>query len=201
MKTMKSLAALAAFGCAAISTPAAAQDQPYIGTIQQFGFNFCPRNWMPTDGRLLAVNQYSALFSLLGTTYGGNGQTSFGLPDLRGRMAIAPGQGPGQPTYVLGQMGGNSQTTLLLPNLPAHTHTARLRAEDTNGTQNTPTNGLMSDFPVGSNVYADGPANVNMHPDAIQVSPTGNNQPFNNMPPYLAVTTCIATSGIFPPRP
>lgn len=182
------------------TTPVASQDV-MMGTVQQFGFGFCPVNWMPTHGQLLPISQYSALYSLLGTTYGGDGSMTFALPDTRGRMMIGEGAGPGLPAFRWGERGGSHSVTLTIGNLPTHTHVATLRAEDAAGTSDNPTNHLMADFPSGQPIYADGPANVNMAADAIQVANAGGNQPFDNMPPYIAMTTCIATYGIYPSRP
>jgi len=181
-------------------TPASAQDA-YMGQVETFAFNFCPSGWLPADGRLVALNQYQALYSLLGTTYGGNGTTSFALPDLRGRVAIGPGQGPGQPTYRWGQTGGTAQSTLTLNNLPAHSHTAILRAHNAPGTSDNPANGLMADFPDGQSIYAPGPSDVSMSPEAVQIGTTGSSQPVSVMQPYIAMTACIATQGLYPPRP
>lgn len=174
-----------------------------MGTIEQFGFNFCPRNWLATEGQLLPISQFQTLFSLLGTTYGGNGRTTFALPDTRGRMMIGWSRqpGPGLPTYSWGERGGRHSVMLTTANMPAHNHTATLRAEDEAGTSDNPTNHLLADFPAGQTIYADGPANVNMAADAIQVGQAGGGQSFDNMPPYLAVTTCIAVQGIYPSRP
>lgn len=199
-KTMLAAAALAGATFTG-TTPVASQDV-LMGTIQQFGFNFCPRGWMATEGQLLPIAQYNALFSLLGTTYGGNGQTTFGLPDTRGRVMIGWSQqpGPGLPTYSWGQTGGRHSVTLTAANMPAHNHSATLRAEDAAGTSDNPANHLLADFPDGQAIYADGPANVNMASDAIQVGNAGGSQAFDITPPYLAMTTCIAVQGIYPSR-
>ncbi|WP_370178689.1 phage tail protein [Alteriqipengyuania sp.] len=182
-----------------VSTPAAAQE-PYLGQIQQFGFNFCPRGWMSTSGQILPISQYTALFSLLGTTYGGDGRTTFALPDLRGRTMIGTGHGPGLHDYRWGQRGGSETNTLTVSQLPSHNHQATLRAHNAPGDTDNPSNALMSDFPAGSNVYSTGSADTNMGSSAIVVGNTGGSQPVNNMQPYLAMTTCIAIQGIFPPR-
>lgn len=148
----------------------------------------------------MSISQHTALFSLLGTTFGGDGRTTFALPDTRGRMMIGMGITPFGQNYSPGQRGGSHTVPLTVANLPSHNHVATLRAEDATGTSDNPTNHLMAGFPAGQPIYADGPPNVNMHPDAIEVGNTGGSQAFNNMPPYLAVNTCIAIQGLFPPR-
>lgn len=202
MKLQRTALAMAALAGATFTgaTPAASQDV-MMGTVEQFGFNFCPRGWMATQGQLLPISQYNALFSLLGTTYGGDGRTTFALPDTQGRMMIGTGTGSGLPTYSWGQRGGSHAVTLTVANMPVHNHPATLRAEDAAGTSDNPTNHLMADFPDGQGIYADGPANVNMAADAIQIGNAGGSQSFDNMPPYLAMTTCIAVQGIYPSRP
>lgn len=198
--TALALMALVGTGLTA-TAPAAAQDA-YIGTIQQFGGNYCPRYWMATEGQTLSIAQNTALYSLLGTTYGGNGTSTFMLPDLRGRTMIGWSNqpGPGLPAYRWGQRGGRNSVTLTVMEMPSHTHTATLRAENEGGTTNVPTNALLADFPAGQSIYADGPANTSMHPEAIQVGMSGNGQSFDITPPFLAMTTCIAVQGIYPSR-
>lgn len=203
MKIKRTALALAALAGTTLggTTPVAAQDF-YMGQVQYFAFNFCPRGWIPAQGQLLAISQYQALFSLFGDTYGGDARTTFGVPDLRGRTMIAwsSSPGPGLPTYNWGQWGGRNSVTLTTQNLPSHTHTATLRAENEGGTTNVPTNALLADFAEGQNIYADGPANTNMHSDAIQVGYAGNSQSFDITPPYLAMTACVNTTGLYPSR-
>ncbi|MCR9015319.1 phage tail protein [Aquiflexum gelatinilyticum] len=180
-------------------------ETPYIGQIMVVGFNFAPRGWALCDGQLLPIAQNTALFSLLGTTYGGNGQTTFALPDLRGRMALHPGQGPGLPDYSLGQMAGAPSTTLLVTNLPSHNHQIQVSSAD--GTQSNPGNAFPANAnvipergadPIGVNAHASN-SNTTMNPS--MVGNAGGGQPINNMPPYLAVYHVIALEGIYPPRP
>lgn len=201
MKTKTTaLAVLAMAGASfATATPAAAQT-PMLGEIQTFGFNFCPRGWAATNGQLMPISQNTALFSLLGTIYGGDGRTTFALPDLRGRVVIGPGRGPGMSDYQLGQRGGSETNTLIVSQMPSHNHTATLRAHNVAGTSDNPTNAMLADFPDGTAIYSPGPGDVSMNASSIQVANTGGNQPVNNMQPYLAVTTCIALQGIFPSR-
>ena len=202
-KIARTLMACGALGLAAqIATPtkAQAQDTPFIGQLAAFGFNFCPRGWAPANGGLLAISSNAALFSLLGTQFGGDGRTTFGLPDLRGRVAIGFGTGTGLMPYQMGQKGGAETVTLNTQQMPSHSHLV-------NGTNEAADkHGPGTDFPAapylpdGSelNIYHDGPPNRQMDPGVI--SPSGGNQPHENRMPFQAVNWCIATQGIFPPR-
>jgi microcystin-dependent protein len=168
--------------------------EPYIGQIQTFGFNFAPRGWALCNGQIMSIAQNTALFSLLGTTYGGNGQTTFALPDLRGRFPVHQGQGPGLSPYQLGQISGTETTTLIATNLPAHTHTFQLQAAE-EGTSETPQGNYIAGS--GANGFAAAP-NVAMANTNVGI--TGNNQPFSILNPYLCINFCIALEGIFPSR-
>ena len=165
---------------------------PFLGSILIVGFNFAPRGFAFCNGQLLPISQNTALFSLLGTTYGGNGQTTFALPDLQGRVPIHPGQGAGLSNYFQGQVGGEESHTLLQNELPAHSHTARGTTSDP--TQSNPTDGLPAVTSTYANAMADAPMNTNM------ITPTGGGQPHNNIQPYLALNFVIALQGIFPSR-
>ena len=168
-----------------VSVPTAntaqAQTEPYIGQLMPVAFNFCPRGWLPTDGQLLAISGNESLFSLLGTFYGGDGRTTFGLPDLRGRSAISVGTGPGLSTYAQGQQGGAETVTLTQAEMPTHQHTL---TELTNS-QGT-TDGL---------VIRSGGGEI-----PAETSFAGSGLAHENRPPYLAVQWCIATVGVFPSR-
>lgn len=174
--------------------------EPFIGQICLFGFNFAPRGWMLCNGQLLAINQYQALFALIGTTYGGNGTTNFALPDLRGRAALHYGQGPGLTNRVMGESSGTENVTLLLSQMPAHTHL--VTANSNNG--NMPlSNGVVIANPVdintdAVNAYTNAAPNVALSPSTL--NSTGGNQPHNNMQPYLVMNYCIAYTGIYPSR-
>lgn len=176
----------------------------YIGIVKLFAGNFAPRNWAICDGSLLSIAQNSAVFAILGTTYGGNGTTTFALPDLRGRAAIGFGQGPGLQAYTQGQGGGTEQVTLLNGQLPAHNHS--LAASTGTGTANSPTNTLLATTTgttsggegVAVNSYSNGTANTALNPTSIGMA--GNNQPHENRPPFLTLTYIICLQGIFPPR-
>ena len=169
---------------------------PYIGEIRNFGFNFPPRNWAPCDGRLLSISSNTALFSLLGTYYGGNGTTNFALPDLRGRVSLGVGQGPGLSNYVQGEAGGTDNTTLLVSNLPVHTH--QLNAKTGVGNQAAPTGHLLAASDQRNSQYTSAGADTTMA--ATSIGNTGNGTPINNMQPYLGTNYCIALVGIFPAR-
>jgi microcystin-dependent protein len=171
----------------------------YLGQIMLAGFGFAPKNFALCNGQIMAISQNQALFSLLGTTYGGNGQTTFALPDLRGRTPVAFGQSAdpnwNPSPYPLGQTGGVENVTLLGPNLPPHNHI--LNGTTSAGTQRNPRNGLYGT--TTSPIY--GPASgtqVPLNPQTIAMD--GGTQPHSNMQPYRAVTFCIALSGIFPSR-
>jgi microcystin-dependent protein len=175
--------------------------EPFIGQIEFFGFNFAPRGWAFCDGSLMSISENSALFSLLGTTFGGNGTTTFALPDLRGRVAINQGQGPGLSPYMMGQSSGTESVTLTINEMPSHSHSAVLRgnSEDANsGEANNKTLGVAN-----ANIYnTNGPENgETLNPNSIQVAVAGGNQPHPNIQPYLVGNYCIATEGIYPSRP
>lgn len=166
------------------------------------GFNFAPRGWALCDGQLLPISQNSALFSLLGTTYGGDGRTNFGLPDLRGRTAVHVGNGPGLSPYRWGEKGGAERVTLNLNQIPSHAHT--LRCKDTNGTTSNPSGKFLAKAPdstalppTSTDLYADD-SNGLMAPTSV--TPNGGGQAHENRVPYLAVYHCIALTGIFPSR-
>jgi microcystin-dependent protein len=171
-------------------------DAPFIGMLALFGFNFPPRGWAQCNGQLLPIAQNTALFSLLGTQYGGNGTTTFGLPDLRGRVPIHLGQGPGLSNYSQGQVGGTENVTLLATEMPAHTHTLRGITEA--GSTAVPTGAMLANTGALDKEYGVPGTLTTMHASAI--SPAGSGQPHSNMQPYLVLNYCIALQGIFPSR-
>ena len=179
------LAAVMAWG------PVASASEPFIGEIMMFGFNFAPRGWALCDGQLLPIPQNTALFSLLGTTYGGDGRTTFGLPDMRGRVAIHKGTGPGLTSRSMGQKGGTERISL--SQMPSHTHS--VNAQSGNGNEDVPTGNVWAKK-SRDNDYSNAAPNVFMSSDAI--SPAGGND--GHMPPFLVVNHCIALMGIFPSR-
>jgi len=192
IRTVLSASVLAA--CMGLS-PSATASEPFIAQITMFGGNFAPRGWAYCDGQLLPINQYQALFSLLGTTYGGDGRTTFALPDLRGRVAIHPGRGPGLTVRTLGQKGGAETHTLTAAQMPAHTH--GLQASDTRGNSSDPTNHVNA-VKSRTNIYSDAAPNVSMSTQAV--ANTGGGQAHNNMQPFLGINHIIALQGIFPSR-
>ena len=165
---------------------------PFLGEIRLLPFNFAPRGWAFCQGQLLPINQNTALFSLLGTTYGGNGTTNFALPDLRGRVAVSSGQGPGLSNYVLGEQAGEENHTLITTEIPAHTHSAACNGEDSNSAN--PTNHFPASQATGYSTTATAVMNSGV------IGLAGGSQPHNNLPPYLALNYCIALQGIFPSR-
>jgi microcystin-dependent protein len=174
---------------------------PFVAEIRMFADNFAPTGWALCNGQLMPISQNTALFSLLGTTYGGDGKNNFALPNLQGSAPMHPGQGPGLSLHDLGESAGEQTVTLLQTEMPAHSHSAACLT-NTAGDQNTPilwakTVGASRQQPPPD--YAtQGPANTTMNPQAISV--TGGSQPHNNMSPYLAVTFIIALQGVYPPR-
>lgn len=169
---------------------------PFIGEIRVFGFSFAPRGWALCNGQLLPISQNPALFSILGTMYGGNGTTSFGLPDLQGSVAVSQGQGPGLSPYYPGDEGGTATVTLSSGQVPIHSHGLQVSTRPAN--QRQPGGEL---FAVGDGV---GLYQVAQQPstnfDLGMVEPTGGGLPHNNMQPYQTLNFCIALTGIFPPR-
>jgi microcystin-dependent protein len=163
---------------------------PFLASIILFAGNFAPRGWAFCDGQILPIAQNTALFSLLGTTYGGNGLTTFALPDLRSRVPNHAGQGPGLSDYDLGQVGGEEFVTLLVSQLPSHTHSQPA----TNGEQTT--NRPNTALPAAGGVYSNESDGSALHP----TSPVGGSQPHNNIQPYLTLNYIIALEGIYPSR-
>src|SRR5687767_5536278 len=170
---------------------------PFVAEIRIFPFNFAPRGWAWCDGQLLPLSQNTALFSLLGTTYGGNGMSNFALPDLQGRAPMHPGQGPGLSLHDLGETGGSETVTLLESEIPAHAHQMLGNAFPANIQAPGPDRVLATS--TGGVAYKDPPQTVAaLAPDAV--SSAGGDQPHNNMQPYLTFYFNIALQGVFPPR-
>ena len=173
--------------------------EPFIGQIQTFGFNFAPRGWAHCNGQLLSIASNTALFSLLGTTFGGDGRTTFALPDLRGRAAVHPGSGPGLSNITWGQRGGSETRILSVSNLPSHNHTATLHATSTNGNQTGPANHILANDPR-EDQYSNGAPNVTMNAASVAVGNTGGGQSFSIRDPYLGIYHSIALTGVYPSR-
>lgn len=170
---------------------------PFVAEIRIFPFNFAPKGWAFCDGQLLPLSQNTALFSLLGTTYGGDGKSTFALPDMQGNAPMHPGQGPGLSLHDLGELGGAETVTLLESEIPSHTHTVRASSDDGDLKVPAPSRSLARS--IGGFAYAPGnSAPVPMAATAL--APAGGDQPHNNMMPYLTLNFNIALQGVFPPR-
>jgi len=189
------LACALLISCAFTPTLKAQASEPFLGQIAFVPYNFVPKNWAACNGQLLAISQNQALFALLGTQYGGNGTTTFALPDMRGRMLVHEGQAPGGPTtYTMGQTGGSESVTLLVTQMPAHSHT--VNAVTAEGNQNSPTNALPADTKILDKEYSDATPNTTMK--STMVNPAGGNQPHENRPPFLTLKCIISLQGVFP---
>ncbi|MGD0084174.1 MAG: tail fiber protein [Acidimicrobiales bacterium] len=169
---------------------------PFVAEIRMFAGNFAPTGWALCNGQLMLISQNTALFSLLGTTYGGDGRTNFALPDLQGMTPMFWGQGPGLTLRDIGDSDGETSVTLLGSQMPSHGHAAFGLAGA--GNQSSPAGNTWAELGRATDLYAGGAAAATMSPLATSVA--GGNQPHNNLPPYLVVTFIIALQGIFPPR-
>jgi microcystin-dependent protein len=169
---------------------------PFVAEIRIFPFNFAPKGWAFCDGQILPLSQNTALFSLLGTTYGGDGKSNFALPNMQGNAPMHPGQGPGLSLHDLGETGGSETVSLLESEIPSHSHTLKadvLDIADTNAVSPNASLALSS----GGTLYQSA-SNGAMSDNAI--TPAGGDQPHNNMQPYLTLNFCIALQGVYPPR-
>ncbi|WP_296385579.1 tail fiber protein [Winogradskyella sp.] len=180
--------------------------EQYIAQIMMFGGNFAPRGWALCDGQLLAISQYQALFSLIGTTYGGDGRTTFALPDLRGRVPVHPGSGPGLSRVTWGEKSGVENVVLTTPNLPSHSHagtglTVSLGCNEDDGNSDEPS-GKNFGIAQSGTPYNSQPNDASFGGGTVagNTSPTGSNQAFNVRNPFTGVNYIIALDGIFPPR-
>ena len=190
-------AALALSGTLASASSASAGTDAYVGEVMLVGFTFCPQGSLPAAGQTLSISSNQALFALYGTTYGGDGQTTFNLPDLRGRAAINNGNGSGLSNYALGQNGGQESFTITTDQMPPHTH--NVQASNQLGTSGGPSGRFLAGQAGDNNPFIDGPANRTMN--SAMITPTGGGQPITNRGPYLAMQWCVVTQGIFPSRP
>ncbi len=174
---------------------------PFVAEIRIFPFNFAPKGWAFCDGQLLPLSQNTALFSLLGTTYGGDGKSTFALPNLQGSAAMHPGQGQGLSQRFLGEIGGTEFVTLLQSEMPSHAHGVG-RASTAAGDSILPQGCVWAQAGAGRGaaaLYIAGPATGKVNPNSL--GPTGGSLPHNNMQPYLTLNFCIALQGVFPARP
>ena len=169
---------------------------PFIGEIRPFGFNFAPRGWATCSGQLLSIAENNALFALIGTIYGGDGRVTFGLPDLRGRVPIGFGSGPGLSTHQIGAIGGSEERTLTTLNLPSHTHTFQMTATAEDGDVSAPAPNRH--IAAHSGGFSAEPADTTLSTPPIGAS--GGNLPFPIMQPSTVLSYCIALEGIFPSR-
>lgn len=176
--------------------------EPYLGDVRMFGGNFAPRTWAFCDGRLLSISQNSALYSLLGTTYGGDGITTFALPDLRGRVPVGQGQAPGLSNYVMGQRAGTEQVTLLMSNLPSHNHGLFATQQDANTSTvgSTVLTGTAKAAQGTPHLYTALASGTPTGLASAAISMTGNTQPHDNMMPTLTLNFVIALQGVYPSR-
>ena len=168
---------------------------PFVAEIRIAGFNFAPRGWAQCNGQLLPISQNTALFSLLGTFYGGDGKSTFALPDLQGSAPLHRGQGPGLSPYFLGQQGGSENVTLLQTEIPAHNHNVGVSTGD--GLDQGPANSLLATG-IGVGQYAPQPTNTTLSPTTLGIA--GSSLPHNNMMPYITMNFIIAMQGVFPAR-
>ena len=171
---------------------------PFVAEIRIFPFNFAPRGWAWCDGQLLPLSQNTALFSLLGTTYGGNGKSNFALPDLQGRAPMHPGQGPGLSLHDLGETGGSETVSLLESEIPSHSHGLRGNFNTADVFDPSPARSFARSNP-GQLYQSNTQANLTFMSDNT-LTPAGGDQPHNNLQPYLTFYFCIALQGVFPPR-
>lgn len=189
------LAAIATSAALAANAPAQAQTEPYLGDIILVGFNFCPRGYVDAAGQLLPINSNQALFSLYGTMYGGDGRTTFAMPDMRSRIPMGTGTGPGLPPATQGARFGDETITMTVSMMPSHNHEAYGAEAPPN--QETPTDHVLASFPINptyssatpTTAFADG-----------TITHTGGGQGFDNVAPTIAMRYCVATTGLFPPR-
>lgn len=196
MRRLKTLAAAAASALALMSTasPASAQVEQYIGSLFQFGMNWCPDGWFPADGRLLSISQYTALYSLYGVAYGGDGRVTFALPDLRTRMPVSTSN-----DLPTGAMDGTANVTVLQMNLPAHRHV--FNGDDTGPATNSPSGSMLGMFPSGQTIYAAPAAPLSQIMNYAMMHATGGSNPLPVQSPVLAVSWCVAYEGVYPSHP
>ncbi len=176
--------------------------EPFIGLIAAFGFNYNPRGWVFCNGQLLSIAQYSALFSLIGTTYGGDGISTFGVPDLRGRTLVGMGQGPGLPAIQQGEMAGSQSVTITTDTMPAHIHTlsnATLAVSNSNADGISAVGGFLANTASTTKIYAES-HNAVSHAITGTTDMSGYGLPIQIQNPFLGINYCIATEGIYPSR-
>jgi microcystin-dependent protein len=200
MAHMKKLAAapLLIISSLFASSPALAGGgaQPYVGEIVASGRNFCPADWAKADGTLLSIAENDTLFQLYGTTYGGDGQVTFALPNLMGRVHVGAGTGPGLPTRTLGESYGAESATMTTATMPSHAHAGTVKVQDVAG--NTAQSVRQRFARTAGNSYSSDAANATLGAGDVVVAATGGSQPFETMQPFLGMTYCVSLFGIFP---
>ncbi len=202
MKFYKTISVALAVGGISLASTAPAHAQAgtqFVGQVSAFAGNFCPRGWMDAAGTLLPISQNTALFSLYGTYYGGDGVSTFALPDLRGRRPVGFGDGPGIGTYDMGQRSGTTQFTLTLGNLPSHNHLGALRASNLPGDTANPNDNSLATTGT-EKIYHTGSPAINMDVGTVTINNAGGNQPVNKESPFLVMRWCVATVGVYPSR-
>jgi microcystin-dependent protein len=171
---------------------------PFVAEIRIFAFNFAPKGWAFCDGQILPLSQNTALFSLLGTTYGGDGKSNFALPDMQGNAPMHPGQGPGLSLHDLGETGGSDTVTLLESEIPSHSHP--WTASNADSTDQSPNQNLLASGLGGVTMYATAASNPTVPMADNTLAPAGGDLPHNNLMPYLTLNFCISLQGVYPPR-
>lgn len=199
---LKLTAAIAVCAAGFMAAPKPAAAEPFIGEVRAFGEGFCPRGWSAADGKLLPIAQYTALFSIIGTIYGGDGRTTTALPNLIGRAPQSDGTGPGLSTVRLGERAGTPTRVLSEANLPSHNHI--VNATNAGGDKLGPKDGLLADPNTGitadARIYHDGSVTPNRVMDPGMIASAGGSQPINIQSPYLAMYWCVALEGLYPSR-
>ncbi|AXS41420.1 tail fiber protein [Breoghania sp. L-A4] len=192
---------LAAFAFA-LSTSSVLAQEPILGEIRQFGFDFCPRGWADAKGTLLPISANAALFSLYGTIYGGDGRTTFALPDMRGRATFAHGHGPGLSEYRMGEKGGMESVTLITSQISSHNHLGNLVPSSSVPTEPTPEGNTFGTFAsAAADIYSTGAPNAApMRSGTIAIGNTGGSQSHENRMPFITTNWCVAIVGIYPSR-
>jgi microcystin-dependent protein len=173
---------------------------PYLGQLLLVGFNFAPNGWFLAQGQVLPISKYTALFSLFGVQFGGDGKTTFQLPNLQGIISNGQGQGPGLSNYIVGETGGSPTVTLLDAQNPSHNHTPTAVVGRGVTLNTTPIGHVLAESPGGINIYAAAPSNLNAQMNASAILPEGGSLPHNNIMPYLSLNWIVAWQGVFPSR-
>lgn len=182
-----------------MASTASAQDF-YLGELMKVPYNFCPRGTFEANGQLVSIAQESALYALFGTTYGGDGVTTFGMPNMAGRYSMHPGTGPGLSTRTQGQQGGTETNVLTMNQMPRHEHTALIRTTSSAGNTGQAFRSILPTTPANKYVSGTAPAGMLMNANSLDIRHTGASTPYDHLPPYLAIRYCVVSAGIFPSR-